>query len=144
MAEPRRNRPRNALLTGIKIYLNGAPHYPAPEARLCDEEGTKRWRRQKRCIATNEEGNLLLLLLVREREREKEEKGKLRNGEGGDDRGGGWLFFLSRTHNATSEQRGGEQIRHVFKYNTDSLASRQSTARGMRASKGVRDGSNRP
>lgn len=62
----------------------------------------------------------------------------------GGDRGGGWLFFLSRTHNATSEQRGGEQIRHVFKYNTDSLASRQSTARGMRASKGVRDGSNRP
>lgn len=50
---------------------------------MCDEEGTKRWRRQKRCIATNEERNLLLLLLVREREREKEEKGKLRNGEEG-------------------------------------------------------------
>ena len=26
---PRQNRPRNTLLTGIKIYLNGAPHYPA-------------------------------------------------------------------------------------------------------------------
>lgn len=102
MAEPRRNRPRNALLTGIKIYLNGAPHYPAPEARLCDEEGTKRWRRQKRCIATNEEGNLLLLLLVREREREKQGKGKLRNGEEGRSRW--WLAVLSLSYAQCNER----------------------------------------
>lgn len=43
-----------------------------------------------------------------------------------------FLFLsLSRTHNG-SKQRPREQIRHVFKYNTDSLASRQFGEWGCR------------
>lgn len=42
-------------------------------------------------------------------------------------RGGPRDLSPSRTHNA-GKQPAEEQIRHVFKYNTDSLASRQSMA----------------
>ncbi|KAK1116911.1 hypothetical protein K0M31_017988 [Melipona bicolor] len=53
------------------------------------------------------------------------------------------VLSLLRTHNA-SEQRAGEQIRHVFKYNTDK--SGKSAVYGSRyeSEQGVRDGSNRP
>ena len=53
------------------------------------------------------------------------------------------VLSLLRTHNA-SEQRAEEQIRHVFKYNTDK--SGKSAVYGSRyeSEQGVRDGSNRP
>ena len=139
---PRQNRPRNTLLAGIKIYLNGAPHYPARSSIVHSLPSKMEWLRGgrgkgSRNVATARKGeSSSSRRMVRGRQEGNVENQEKRSLLSSGRNAWRWiLFFLSRTHNA-SEQRAGEQIRHVFKYNTDSLASRQSMAWGMRASKG--------
>lgn len=119
--------------TGIKIYLNGAPHYPARGWIVCSragKDGEGRWRGGKREVAMARAAETTLYRLSKGNRSFILGGTVLGRQEGNVD-----VFSLSCTHNG-SEQRAEEQIRHVFKYNTDSLASRQSMAEAGERCKG--------